>query len=44
MEIDYSGLLAVWISGWGCGALSWYWVLKFFDGDYRTNKSKNKGK
>ena len=38
MEIDFSLLLAIWLIGWGCGALSWYFVLKFYDGNNRASK------
>ncbi len=44
MESDFSWLLLSWVFGWSCGALSWYWVLKFYNGNSRDSKSDEERK
>jgi predicted permease len=36
MQIDWSLLFWVWLCGLGCGALCWYWVLKFFPSEQQS--------
>jgi len=44
VEIDFSLLFYVWVFGWGCGALSWYWVLTFYDSNDQSNNTNKEGK